>query len=667
MGRSKVWPWIAATAALAEVAALFVLNELAGPYGWPLWESVVGFAAVLASVGIGLLIAIRRPAHLLGGLLLANGVILAAGGLSEAYARYALLADPGRLAAGEWAALWSSATWPLLFAPVTAIAFIFPTGHLPSPRWRWIAVGVAAVFAGFIAVSLFDPDTFEGSPFEQIPSPLPSLPKPVLEFLWLPLMVGLLASLFAAVKAVRMRFRQATGIERLQLKWLALTAILIPATVVVCLVEILVTGEGDTALTISLFAMSGGIPAAIGIAVLRYRLYEIDRLINRTVVYSVLTILLAGAYIATTLVLGTILGSEEQLSTAGATLATAMAFSPSRRRVQDAVDRRFSRARYDALRRVESFLVALRAGQAPPEAIERLLVEVLSDPQLELHFWLPESEMYVDARGRPATNAPDDARSRTPIQRAGAPLALVLHRPVEEGPAQLLEDVVQAAGLAIEIARLRVELRRQLDAVEASRARIVTAGYEERRRLERDLHDGAQQRLVSIGLALRHAQHELSPTANGPTEILDAAVTEIGVAISELRELARGVRPAQLDDGLAPALRALAERAPLPVEVNVTSQRLAHDIEAAAYFIACEGLTNAIKHADASQIHLNADVEDGKLVFAVTDDGVGGARATSTSGLTGLADRVEAHGGSFHLDSVKGAGTTLTVELPCGS
>ena len=132
------------------------------------------------------------------------------------------------------------------------------------------------------------------------------------------------------------------------------------------------------------------------------------------------------------------------------------------------------------------------------------------DPRLELRFFLPESELYVDARGRPADDTPEDGRVRTPVTRAGLPLGMVLHSPVDEERPGLLEEVVEAAGLAIEIARLRVELRRQLDEVEASRARIVSAGYEERRRLERDLHDGAQQRLISIGLALRHAQHELA-------------------------------------------------------------------------------------------------------------------------------------------------------------
>jgi signal transduction histidine kinase len=411
----------------------------------------------------------------------------------------------------------------------------------------------------------------------------------------------------------------------------------------------------------------GAVPTSIGVAVLRYRLYDIDRVINRTLVYGVLTLLLAATYAATTLVLGTAAGERSAWVTASATLLAAVAFGPLRTRLQDAVDRRFSRARYDGLRRIRAFLEELRAGLIAPEAAEPLLADVLSDPDLELRFWLPESEIYVDAHGHAVTDLPDDARVHTPVTRAGVPLGMVVHRAVDEERPGLLQEVVEAAGLAIEIARLRVELRRQLEEVQASRARIVTAGYEERRRIERDLHDGAQQRLVSIGLALRHAQHELGPATPKVGRIIDATVDEIDVALEELRELARGVRPSQLDHGLAAALRELAARAPLPVEVTADGSRLAPDLEAAAYFIATEGLTNAVKHAQASCVRLATERVNGKLILSVSDDGVGGATAAGGSGLRGLSDRVQAHGGTLQVQSARGRGTTLVAELPCAS
>ena len=206
----------------------------------------------------------------------------------------------------------------------------------------------------------------------------------------------------------------------------------------------------------------------------------------------------------------------------------------------------------------------------------------------------------------------------------------------------------------------------QLAEVEASRARIVTVGYEERRRLERDLHDGAQQRLVSIGLALRDVQRQLPPAIAAATD-LDATVGELTAAIDELRELARGVRPAGLDDGLAAALRELAARSVLATRVKVTEERFEDRLETAAYFVVSEALTNAAKHARASEVAVNAVRRNGSLVVTVRDDGIGGAVASDGFGFLGMSDRVAALGGSVSVDSPRGRGTTVTAELPCGS
>jgi signal transduction histidine kinase len=410
------------------------------------------------------------------------------------------------------------------------------------------------------------------------------------------------------------------------------------------------------------------VPLAAGVAILRYRLYEIDVVVNRALVYATVTLLLAAAFAATIVVLGTLLGRGSGWATAAATLVVTLAFRPLRARVQGAVDRHFNRDRYDALQRMADFLEDLRAGRAAPEDVERLLRDVTADPELELLYFLPESELYVDARGRPACDSPRDEPARIPVERAGQPLAVVLHEPGSQEHPDLLRRMVEAGGLAIEIARLRVELRRQLDEVEASRARIVTAANEERRRIERDLHDGAQQRLVSIGLALRHAQHELETSAPARAgQTLEGAVAEVSVAINELRELARGLPPSELDAGLGPAFRELARRAPVPVEVRVTRQRFDRNLEATAYFIACEGLTNAVKHANPTRVILRAELDKGKLVVSVSDDGAGGAAPSGGSGLRGLADRVAACGGTLGIESGRGAGTALTAELPCAS
>jgi signal transduction histidine kinase len=195
----------------------------------------------------------------------------------------------------------------------------------------------------------------------------------------------------------------------------------------------------------------------------------------------------------------------------------------------------------------------------------------------------------------------------------------------------------------------------------------VRAGYEERRRIERDLHDGAQQRLVSLGIRLRRMQRALPAEAVVLRPALDDAVNEVAHAIADLRTLAAGVRPALLDDGLGAALAGLAGSAPVPVEVDVAADRLPPTVEEAAYFVASEALTNAVKHASASRVRVEAGRVDGVLQLTIADDGVGGARPGSGSGLVGLADRVEAQGGRLTIDSPPGGGTRVEAVLPCES
>jgi signal transduction histidine kinase len=382
-----------------------------------------------------------------------------------------------------------------------------------------------------------------------------------------------------------------------------------------------------------------------------------------------LSVALAACYIGLSLTLGALLGAAHSpWVTAAATLAAAVAFRPFRTWIQDAVDRRFRRARYDALGRVDAFLEDLRSGRAAPQLLDGVLRAALSRPDLEVAYLLNDASTFVDAQGR---DMPVDAsRVHTRVERAGVVLAAVLHTDVVDSlsgsaDSTLMREVLSRAGLAIEIARLQAEVQHQLAEVTASRARIMAAGYEERRRLERDLHDGAQQRLVSIGLALRHAQHELGDSPVSKT--LEEAVGEISGAITDLRELANGVRPALLDNGLGVALRDLASRSPLPVDVQVGVERYAADIEATAYFVACEAVTNAVKHARATELALQARRLDGRLVVTVADNGIGGAREEAGSGLRGLGDRVAAHGGRISLRSPIGQGTTIIAELPCVS
>ena len=651
---------------LRELPALLFVGTLAVevvavPLSWGLepWYDTVLYAFYAVTLaGAGALIVSRYPGHRIGWLFIASAVVAALSDFAQGWGLRAGQRDWPAGPFAEWVALWS---W-IPTGPVLVLTFLlFPDGHLTRRGWAAVAwvnvVGVALLLPGW-ALSPDIGDLFLGG---RNPYAIDAAPTAVLQAVGMALFLG---SVVVAIVPLILRLRRAIGVERLQLRWFVFASMC--AAVILPVVALLWTAAPVVRPLTALALAAMPVGAAIGI--LRYRLYDIDLLISRTLAYGALTVVLASTYAATVVVFGAAVGRGSAWSTAVATLAVAAMFGPVRHRLQDAVDRRFNRAGFDALQRMAAFLDDLRSGRAVPEDIERVLRDAFGVEDLDLRVILPDSGLAVDLAGALVIDHPDDPRRRWPIRHAGTTLGIVV------APAELAErgsmipKVLDAGALAVEIARLRVGLRRQLEEVEASRARIIAVGDEERRRLERDLHDGAQQRLVSIGLALRHAQHALGSGVDPDVDrTLDDAVAEITVAIDELRELARGLRPAQLDSGLGPALRDLARRAPLPVEVVANGDRYPTEVETAAYFTACEGLTNAVKHARATKVQLRAIHEDSRLVVAVVDNGIGGAIAQVGSGLAGLADRVAARGGTLRIDSDAARGTTLIAEFPCAS
>lgn len=646
------WPASLLTVTLAAEAVAVALS-------WglePAWDTVLYAVYAVTLVGTGALIVSRHPGHRVGWLFVATG--LYEGLLGDISQGWGLRAAHAEWPGGPFAEWISLSTW----INPSALTFLwFPDGHLYRRGWQvvaWINIlGVALLLPGW-SLSPDHGDLFiDGRNPYGVDGPVVSS----LVAIGMPIYLG---STAVAVVPLIQRLRHSVGVERLQLRWFTfaslVAAIVLPTVALLWSVAPVLRPLTALALT--------AMPIAAGIAILRYRLYDIDLVISRTLTYAALTASLAATYAVTVMVIGAALGRSSAWATAGATLAVAAAFGPARRRLQDVVDRRFNRARFDALHQISDFLEDLRAGRAAPEDIERVLRDALGVDDLEVRLVLPANGPTVDLSGMPVVDDPRDGRGRWPIRHAGTTLGTIV------GPRDLvqrgttLSKLLDTSALAVEIARLRVELRRQLEEVEASRARIVAAADDERRRIERDLHDGAQQRLVSIGLALRHAQHALgSPADPEVSSTLDDAVAEITVAIDELRQLAGGLRPAQLDAGLGPALRDLARRAPLPVEVDITAERFPTDVETAAYFCACEGLTNAVKHARAAKVRVTARRSYGRLVVSVVDDGIGGADARNGSGLTGLSDRVAALGGTFTINSDTGCGTTLVAEFPCAS
>jgi signal transduction histidine kinase len=300
-----------------------------------------------------------------------------------------------------------------------------------------------------------------------------------------------------------------------------------------------------------------------------------------------------------------------------------------------------------------------------PEQIDGALRAALADPALRVAYALAAADGSVTWLDGIGSRVPRPLEPSHQLAPGGRVVAAIGYGPATAARPGLFRDLLREAHLPLEVARARVEVQMALAETEASRARLVRAGYDERRRLERDLHDGAQQRLVAVGISLRLAQRHLPA---GPTfAVLDGAVAELQTSVAELRRISQGLRPSGLDDGLPAALRTLVRASPIPIELKVTADPVHDTVATTAYYVAAEAVANALKHAQPQQVRIEVSHLGGVLCVSVADDGRGGARITSGSGLGGLADRVSAGGGTLRVRSEAGHGTTVEAMLPCAS
>jgi signal transduction histidine kinase len=300
--------------------------------------------------------------------------------------------------------------------------------------------------------------------------------------------------------------------------------------------------------------------------------------------------------------------------------------------------------------------------------LRQVLARALGDRALDVVYWFPGAARYVDSDGRPVELPPaETGRTTTVVERSGQRIAALIHDPALKDNAELINSVCAAAAMTLENERLQAELRARLGELRASRARLVDATEAERRRIERDLHDGTQQRLVSLAMSLGLLDTKLPFDPEAAKPIAREARAALAVALEELRELSHGIYPAVLTErGLGAALEELADRAALPVYLEISIEpRPPTGVEAAAYFVVSEALTNAVKHSHAHDVRIVASRTQAELVVEVADDGIGGAAPQRGSGLHGLTDRVEALGGRLVVSSPPGRGTTLRAEIPC--
>jgi signal transduction histidine kinase len=386
----------------------------------------------------------------------------------------------------------------------------------------------------------------------------------------------------------------------------------------------------------------------------------VDELLIRGAVYSGFAVLLVAALGVVSGMAGWLLGRDSVVLAVAVTVLVLLACLPLRHRAERRVAGWLFPDREEVLRSLERLQSDVHAGVRPPEALEQTLQDAVHDPVLRVGYRLPGHTDYLDQYGRAVV--PDGPT--LDVEMAGDRMAVVVSsRPLLGWSAEIATRV----GFLSELARLRLETAQALQAAEASRRRLVAAHDDERHRLERDLHDGAQQRLVALGMTLRRVQRRLPEQDRALAEVLDGSVRELQAAVSELRQIAHGLRPSSLDDGLSAALDSLRTRLGVPLRIEVTTHDLPEPISTTAYFVASEAVTNAIKYAAAGTIALSVNRSPGGIVVQVRDDGTGGAVVRNGSGLAGLQDRVRAVGGELSVTSRVNGGTVVEAVLPCAS
>ena len=417
-------------------------------------------------------------------------------------------------------------------------------------------------------------------------------------------------------------------------------------------------------------------------AIVRHRLYDIDPVINKTLVVGAMVLLISVGYVAVVVGVGALLPLSDRVLALAATAVVAVAFEPVRRRAQTFADRLVYGARatpYETLSRLSAQLTRSDEG-----LLDGLAATIAGGVRAsEVVVWVGEADRMEAVAAWPSADRPDRSRTLAELGR-GLDLvrpvlhdglvrgALVLRPPpgetLTQAEEQLLADLLAQAGLVIDHQARLEQVARQAAELQAAARRIVTAQDSARRRLERDLHDGAQQRLVTLGMELGALLERAAATGNADlVRRVEESRRQLLDATAELREIARGVHPAVLtQDGLEAALANMADRSPVPVRLQVSlDRRLPPEVEATAYFLVSEALTNAARHAQAEAVDVTVSLDAGSLTVEVSDDGVGGADSEVGSGLQGLADRLSALGARLDIVSPPGSGTTVRTVLVC--
>ncbi|HEY1331508.1 MAG TPA: ATP-binding protein [Actinomycetota bacterium] len=674
--------WIAGTIAIlltaGQVAFMFVDRNVAQPPGssdvinlsWNL-ANVLNALTIAVAVGIAILLVSRRPENRIGWLFLLAALTQSASGFGAAYGVHAIWVDPGSLPAGNlayWAATWVGL---ITIMALTLLMIEFPTGIPRTPRWhvaeRVVLVGWLVAITGSASFAALN----WSHPFDQsrVSGPIAAL-SAVFIFL-----IPIVGSFATSIAAMINRYRHATGDERLQLKWFVVGAALFLVTILISIPwnNPVTTALQDAAIIFWF--------AAIAVAILKYRLYEIDLVINRAVLYGTLAVFITLVYVGLVVGIGTLVGNNRSpLLSAVAAAIVAVAFQPVRQWARKLANRVVYGSRATPYEVLSNFAERIAGTYAAQDVLPQMAQIVAAGTGAERTVvWLRVGdELRAEASSGaapPASSIPiadgampamPDGEFAAPVTDQGELLGAISVRmpraePLSEAGARLIGDVASQAGLVLSNVRLIEELR-------ASRHRIVAAQDQARRRLERNIHDGAQQQLIALALKLRLMGTMVGKDPNRERDLAEQLLGETQEALENLRDLARGIYPPLLQDkGLVSALEGQARKSLVPMTVQADGvDRYSQDVEAAVYFCTLEAMQNAAKYAEATRVTVHLSERDGRLTFDITDDGRGFDPSANGhgSGLQGMSDRLEALGGRLEVRSEMGRGTTIGGNLP---
>jgi signal transduction histidine kinase len=672
--------WLVTVALVAvEGFLIFGVNWRGVPGDFqPSSSSIAGLVPILAMSTVGALIAARHPANRIGWLLMTVSISASFLDFPRLYAGLAIYGH-ARLPAAEWLYWLSQIAWILVFVELLVLLPLwFPDGRLLSRRWAMV-IGLATLPVAMVAAASLDPAAL--APLQN-PVGVRALAGLGNALNGAPFTILMLGTYGLGVSSLVVRYRRGGEQERQQLKWLVGGIVVLLATLVA---SFLIPALQNTPI-IALAAAF--LPIAIGIGVLRYRLYDIDLIINKALVYGGLAAVITAVYVLVVINIGALVGGGQRLWLSLLTTAgLALAFQPLRDRAQRLANRLVYGKRatpYEALSQFSEHLSETFSDEDILDRMVRILAQGTGAERAEI--WVRAGHQLVLASTSPQAPIasmplamqdgalPELQRDTVvPVSHGGELLgALAVDKKRGETmntvEQKLVADLAGQAGLVLKNVGLNRELLARLEDLRTSRQRLVTAQDEERRRIERDLHDGAQQHLVALKIKVGLAESLAEPESK-TRPILAQLKRDADEAIDNLRELARGIYPPLLaSDGLGAALQAPAQRFVVPVELDVQVPRQPRGVESAIYFCCLEAMQNVAKYAEASHVNLRIWMQDSTLAFSVADNGKGFEPSTvvRSSGLQNMRDRLEALGGSLEVTSAPGGGATIAGQVPVG-